>query len=103
MRLGKRVNGLNEWINIETISGSVKNISRKVQKYQYTGDIFNQFPGDDHAKLDCILFQTVATIDREKAEKLDREWRENLGFCPLLSKNMEDIRNHQKTVQVTSV
>ena len=63
----------------------------------------NSFPGDDHAKLDCILFQTVATIDREKAEKLDREWRENMGQCPLLSKSTEDISGHQETTQMTSV
>jgi hypothetical protein len=79
----KKVNDLNERIDIETTSdlqnGKIKNVSRKVQKYQYTGKIFKQLPGEDHVKFDCVLFQTVASIDREKAEKLDREWRENLG------------------------
>jgi len=103
----KKVNDLNEWIDVESMSdvqsGKIKHVTRKVQKYQYTGDIFKQFPGDDHAKLDCILFQKVATIDREKAEKLDREWRDNLGQCPLLSKGVEDISKHQETTRMTSV
>jgi hypothetical protein len=68
----KKVNDLNEWIDIESMSdlqsGKIKNVSRRVQKYQYTGEIFKKFPANDHAKLDCILFQTVASIDREKAE-----------------------------------
>jgi len=43
------------------------------------------------------LFQTVTSIDREKAERLDREWRENGGQCPLLSEDTEDLKRHQKT------
>lgn len=101
-----KVSGLNEWIDRETTSdlegGKTKHVSRNVQKYQYTGDIFQQFPGDDHAKLDCILFQTIATIDQEKAEKLDREWRENGGQYPLLSKDNEDIVRTQEITQMTS-
>jgi hypothetical protein len=97
----KKVNDLNEWIDIETMpdikDGETKNISRKVQKYQYTGDIFRQLPGSNHVRFDCILFQTVASIDREKAERLDGEWRENGGQCPLISEDTEDIKRHQKT------
>ena len=100
----KKVNDLNEWIDIETTSveingNTIKNISRKVQKYQYSGDIFKQLPESNHIKLDCILFQTVASIDREKAERLDKEWRENGGQCPLISEDTEDIKRHQKTNQ----
>jgi len=92
-----KVNDLNEWIDIETTSldpkdNKTKATSRKVQKYQYDGDIFKQLPGNNHVKLDCILFQTIATIDMEKAERLDREWRENGGQCPLISEDTEDIR-----------
>ena len=98
----KKVNDLNEWIDIETTSldpldSKIKNVSRKVQKYQYGGDIFKQLPDSNHVKLDCILFQTVASIDREKAERLDKEWRENGGQCPLIAEDTEDIRRHQKT------
>ena len=98
----KKVNDLNEWIDIETtsidaIDGKIKHVSRKVQKYQYAGDIFKQLPDSNHVKLDCILFQTVASIDREKAERLDKEWRENGGQCPLISEDTEDIKRHQKT------
>jgi hypothetical protein len=93
----KKVNDLNEWIDMETTSveingDKIKNISRKVQKYHYAGDIFKQLPGSNHVKLNCILFQTVASIDREKAERLDREWRENGGQCPLISEDTEEIR-----------
>ena len=45
------------------------------------------------------MFQTVASIDREKAERLDKEWRENWGQCPLISEDTEDIRRNQKTNQ----
>jgi hypothetical protein len=48
-------------------------------------------------KFDCILFQTVAIIDREKAERLDKEWRENWGQCPSIAEDTEDIRRNQKT------
>ena len=48
-------------------------------------------------RFDCILFKTVASIDREKAERLDREWRENVGQCPLISEDTEDIKRHHKT------
>ena len=63
----------------------------------------NSCQASNHVKFDCILFQTVASIDREKAERLDKEWRENLGQCPLRSQDMEDIRRHQETTQMTSV
>jgi len=91
----KKINDLNEWADIETTSldpkdGKIKNVSRKVQKYQYAGDIFKQLPSSNHIKLDCILFQTVASIDREQAERLDKEWRENGGQCPLISEDTED-------------
>ena len=98
----KKVNDLNEWIDMETTSvdaqgNKIKTVSRKVQKYQYTGDIFKQLPDSNHVKLDCILFQTVASIDRKKAERLDREWRENGGQCPLISENTEDSRRNLET------
>jgi hypothetical protein len=98
----KKVNDLNEWIDRETTlsdlkEGKSKQVSRNVQKYQYAGDIFKQLPDSKHVKLDCILFQTVASIDREKAERLDTEWRENGGQCPLISEDTEDIRRNQKT------
>jgi len=54
-------------------------------------------PGDDHVKFDCVLFQTVASIDREKAERLDKEWRENGGQCPLIAENTDDTRRNLKT------
>jgi hypothetical protein len=98
----KKVNDLNEWIYRETTlndpkEGKSKQVSRNVQKYQYAGEIFKQLQSSNHVKLDCILFQTVASIDREKAERLDREWRENGGQCPLISEDTEDIERHQKT------
>jgi len=98
----KKVNDLKEWIDMETtpveINGEkIKNVSRRVQKYQYDGTIFKQLPGNNHVRLDCILFRTVASINREKAKRLDREWRENRGQCPLISEDMEDIRINQKT------
>jgi hypothetical protein len=101
----KKVNDLNEWIDIETISvgtidSKTKATSRKVQKYQYAGGIFKQLPESNHVKFDCILFQTVASIDREKAERLDREWRENGRQCPLISKDTEDIRRQTKMTSV---
>ena len=43
------------------------------------------------------MFQTVASIDREKAERLDREWRENGGRCSLIAEDTEDIKIHKKT------
>ena len=61
------------------------------------GGIFKQLPGNNHVKFNCILFQTVASIDREKAERLDREWRENRGQCPLIAEDTEDIKIHKKT------
>jgi hypothetical protein len=98
----KKINDLNEWIDIETMSidghgGKIKNVSRKVQKYQYAGDIFKQLPGNNHVKFDCILFQTVASIDRGKADRLDKEWRENGGQCPLIAEDTGDIRRNQET------
>ena len=98
----KKVNDLNAWIDRETISietedGKSKPVDRPVQKYQYSGDIFKQLPECNHVKLDCILFQTVASIDREKAERLNREWRENGEECPLIAEDTEDIRRNQKT------
>jgi hypothetical protein len=98
----KKVNDLNEWIDMETMSvdvngNKIKTVSRKVQKYQYAGDIFKQLPESNHVKLDCILFQTVASIDRKKAERLDKEWRENGGQCPMLAKNTEYTRRNLKT------
>jgi hypothetical protein len=97
----KKVNDLNEWIDMETTpveikDNKIKNVSRRVQKYKYTGNIFKQLPGSTHVKFDCILFQTVASIDREKAERLDREWRENGGQCLLTAEDAEYIRIHQK-------
>jgi DNA primase catalytic core len=97
-----KVNDLNQWIDreimsIETKNGKIKTVSRDVQKYQYTGDIFKHLPESNHVKFDCILFQTVASIDREKAQRLDKEWRENGGQCSLISEDTEDIRRHQKT------
>ena len=59
----------------------------------------NSCKTDNHVKFDCILFQTVASIDREKAEKLDKEWRENGGQCPLIAQDMEDISRQQKTTK----
>ena len=97
----KKINDLNEWIDRETTSsvenGKFKTVSCRVQKYQYTGDIFKQLPGSNHVKFDCILFQTVASIDREKAEKLDKEWRVNGEQCHLVAKDTEDSRRQQKT------
>jgi hypothetical protein len=36
-------------------------------------------------------------IDREKAERLDKEWRKNGEQCPLIAVDTEDIRRNQKT------
>jgi hypothetical protein len=46
------------------------------------------------------LFQTVASIDREKAERLDKEWKENWGQCPLIAEDTEDIRRQTKMTSV---
>ena len=95
----KKINDLNEWIDMESMldlqNGKTKNVSRRVQKYQYTGEIFKRLQSDNHEKFDCVLFQTVASIDRERAEKLDREWRENGGQYPLVSHDMEYIRGQR--------
>jgi hypothetical protein len=64
-------------------------ISRDVQKYQYDGTIFKKLHGSKNVK-------TVASIDREKAERLDREWRKNGGQCPLISEDTEYIRRQTK-------
>jgi hypothetical protein len=100
-----KVNDLNQWINRETVSidcknGKIKTVSTDVQKYQYAGDIFKQLPDSNHVRFDCILFQTVVSIDREKAERLDKEWRENGGQCPLIYEDTEDIRRQTKMTSV---
>jgi hypothetical protein len=57
----KKVNDLNEWIDMETISldangSKIKDVSQKIQKYQYAGDIFKQLPGSNHVKLIAYCF-----------------------------------------------
>jgi hypothetical protein len=93
----EKVNDLNEWIDIESITidkpdGDKKTVTRKVQKYQYAGNLFKQLPASDGIRLDCILFQTVATIDREKAGILNREWRAKEEQCSSIAEDTEESR-----------
>ena len=104
----KKIGDLNEYNDRETISvdtknGKIKTVFRDVQKYQYAGGLFKQLPESNHVKFGFILFQTVASIDREKAERLDKECRENGGQCFLISKDTETSEEIRRQTEMTSV